>query len=209
MDGSRGAKQQQTTRRTTAGVFLLLYTLQFSMLTSFISVESSCLRVNLSLAGTADPRSLIKLLLQPARHSRYRIVLAFITRMFNIRFGIDVAETTTQSLLTQESQTPTRRVMFELLGIDVVHPFTLTLLTHQLQTTRQEFEHAVAAAREALKTWSRTSISTHHHLYSCKSLQDETCDRCRTPFYPTYETFKTGNRSSISFVFLPIISDFE
>ncbi|KIJ23593.1 hypothetical protein M422DRAFT_195746 [Sphaerobolus stellatus SS14] len=48
--------------------------------------------------------------------------------------------------------------------IDVVDPSTQTLLTKVPQTTSQEFEQAVAAASEAFKAWSRTSILTRQRF---------------------------------------------
>ncbi|KAF8577890.1 Methylmalonate-semialdehyde dehydrogenase [Ramaria rubella] len=44
--------------------------------------------------------------------------------------------------------------------IDVLDPSTQTLVTQVPQTTLAEFEQAAAAASEAFKTWSRTSLLT-------------------------------------------------
>ncbi|KAF8530975.1 Aldehyde/histidinol dehydrogenase [Gautieria morchelliformis] len=48
--------------------------------------------------------------------------------------------------------------------LDVLDPATQTLVTQVPQTTSAEFEQAVAAASEAFKTWSRTSVLTRQRF---------------------------------------------
>ncbi|OSX67468.1 hypothetical protein POSPLADRAFT_1064101 [Postia placenta MAD-698-R-SB12] len=48
--------------------------------------------------------------------------------------------------------------------IDVVDPATQTLLTRVPETTSTEFDQAVAAASEAFKTWSRSSVLTRQRF---------------------------------------------
>ncbi|KZT05987.1 methylmalonate-semialdehyde dehydrogenase [Laetiporus sulphureus 93-53] len=48
--------------------------------------------------------------------------------------------------------------------IDAVDPATQTLLTRVPETTSAEFEQAVAAASEAYKTWSRSSVLTRQRF---------------------------------------------
>ncbi|TFY59100.1 hypothetical protein EVJ58_g5999 [Rhodofomes roseus] len=48
--------------------------------------------------------------------------------------------------------------------IDVVDPATQTLLTRVPETTSSEFDQAVAAASEAYKTWSRSSVLTRQRF---------------------------------------------
>ncbi|PCH33746.1 methylmalonate-semialdehyde dehydrogenase [Wolfiporia cocos MD-104 SS10] len=48
--------------------------------------------------------------------------------------------------------------------IDVLDPATQTLLTRVPETTASEFDQAVAAASEAYKTWSRSSVLTRQRF---------------------------------------------
>lgn len=65
--------------------------------------------------------------------------------------------------------------------IDVVDPSTQTLLTRVPETTNEEFEQAVAAASDAFKTWSNTTVLTRQRfIFELQRLIRENADSITT-----------------------------
>jgi len=64
---------------------------------------------------------------------------------------------------------------------DVVDPSTQTLLTRVPETTSEEFEQAVAAASDAFKTWSNTTVLTRQRfIFELQRLIRENADSLTT-----------------------------